>query len=194
MANSNDISKHPIIIKKIDFYFAIIQYSIMILNALLILNNFLSISLNVLAATLLLVSFIYLWKIRNPFYPYLTFAMMICYFVITVEIFFDPSGTFVWLILQIIVLILFFPWLIYTIKTIRIPLVGRDKILRMWTTYSFVEDEKDREDYTNGIDHAKIKLRKQRKEIRGKYNALIIQIMSTSYTVFFIATYLYGLL
>jgi len=194
MDNSNDNSNHPTVIKKIDFFFAIFQYAIMILNALLILNNFLYISLNIVAATLLLVSFIYLWKIRNPFYPYLTFAMMICYLIITAEIFFDTRSTFIWLILQIFVFILFFPWLIYAIKTIRVPLVGRDKILRMWTTHSFVEDEKDREDYTDGIDHAKVKLRKQRKEIRGKYNAYIIQGLSAIYTVFFLATYLYGLL
>ena len=119
---------------------------------------------------------------------------MICYIIITGEIIFDTNGTFAWHLLQIILNILLFPWLIYAIKFFRVPLEGRDKILRMWTTSSFVEDEKEREDYTNGIDHARITLSKIKKTIRGKYNAIIIEIISVMYLILFLVTYFYGLL
>lgn len=166
----------------------------MVLNALFFLNNVLHISLNIVAATLMFLSFLYLCKIKNPFYPYLTFAMMICYFAVTVELYFEPMIGIAGAIIQITIFIVFFPWLVYAIKTIRTPLVGRDKILRMWTTHSYVEDEKEREDYTEGLNHAKVKLGNKKKEIRGKYNALIIQIVSAIYVVFFLVTYFYGLL
>ena len=162
MTNSNGAS-NPTVIKKIDIFFAFFQYSIMIFNALLILNNFVFISLNMIVATLYLVSLIFLWKIRNPYYPYLIISMMICYIFITAEIIFDTNGTFAWYLLQIILNILLFPWLIYAIKFFRVPLEGRDKILRMWTTSSFVEDEKEREDNTDGIDHTRVKLSKKKK-------------------------------
>jgi hypothetical protein len=193
MSNSNDNSS-PKVVNNLDVYFALGQYVVMVLNAIFFLHGILFISLNLLAATMLLISFLYLCKIRNPFYPYLTFAIMICYFIITIEILFDVREGFIGIIIRIISFILFIPWVIYAIKTIRTPLVARDKILRMWTTYSHVEDEKEREDYTDGIDHARTKLRQKRKEVRGKYNAFIIQIVGAIYVVFFVVTYLYGLL
>lgn len=193
MSNSNDNST-PNVIKKIDIYFAFGQYVIMVLSAIFYLHDILFISLNVLAATLLLISFVYLCKIRNPFYPYVIFAMMICYFIIMIEILFYVKESFIGRIIQIIAYLLIVPWILYAIMTLRTPLVGRDKVLRMWTTHSYVEDEKDREDYTDGLDHAREKLKTKRKEIRGKYNALIIQLVSFLCVVFFIVTYLYGLL
>jgi hypothetical protein len=111
-----------------------------------------------------------------------------------IEILFYVREGFIGMIIQIVAYILIIPWIIYTIMTLRTPLVGRDKVLRMWTTLSYVEEEKDREDYTDGLDHAREKLKTKRKEIRGKYNAYIIQIVSALCVVFFIVTYLYGLL
>jgi len=119
---------------------------------------------------------------------------MICYFVVAIELLFDVREGFIGMIIQITIFILFIPWTIYAIITLRTPLVGRDKVLRMWTTLSYVEDEKEREDYTDGLDHAREKLKTKRKEIRGNYNAFIIQVVSALCVVFFIVTYLYGLL
>ena len=178
----------------IDILFAVIQYIIMILNALFILNEFLFISLNILSATIFIAFLYYLWKIRNPFYPYITFFTMICYLIIIFEILFDAPRNFGWQILSLIVIIFLFPWFIYITATIKAPLYFRDMILRKYTTLTVVEVEVNREDNINGKYLHKKKINEEKKKIRQKFNASSIMVLSLLNTVFFLSTYLLDLL
>ena len=178
----------------IDILFAVIQYIIMILNALFILNEFLFISLNILSATIFIAFLYYLWKIRNPFYPYITFFTMICYLIIIFEILFDAPRNYGWQILSLIVIIFLFPWFIYITATIKAPLYFRDVILRKYTTLTVVEVEVNREDNINGKYLHKKKINEEKKKIRQKFNASSIMVLSLLNTVFFLSTYLLDLL
>ncbi|MHA1460291.1 MAG: hypothetical protein ACTSO8_02320 [Promethearchaeota archaeon] len=178
----------------IDILFAVIQYIIMILNALFILSDFLFISLNILSATIFFAFLYYLWKIRNPFYPYITFFTIICYLIILFEILFDAPRNYGWQILSLIVIIFLFPWLIYVTATINAPIYHKDRVVRIYTTMTIVEPEEDREDIINGKDLHKKGIKEKRKKIRQRFNASTIMAISLLNTAFFLSTYLLDLL
>ena len=178
----------------IDILFAVIQYIIMVLNALFILSDFLFISLNILSATIFIAFLYYLWKIRNPFYPYLIFFTMICYLIIILEILFDAPRNYGWQIISLIVIIFLFPWLIYVIATINAPIYHKHRVVKRYTTITIVEPEEDREDKINGKDLHNKKIKEERKKIRQRFNASAVIVISLLNTVFFLSTYLLDLL
>lgn len=178
----------------IDILFAIIQYFIMVLNALFIQSDFLLISLNILSATIFIIFLYYLWKIRNPFYPYLTFFMIICYFIIIFEIIIDPPSNFGWEVLRLIVLIFLIPWFIYATVTIKAPIRKTDRVVRMYTTMRVIELEENREDNIDGKYRHKKRIKEKRKKIRQRFNASTIMAISLLNTAFFLSTYLLDLL
>jgi len=173
----------------IDILFAVIQYIIMVLNALFILSDFLFVSLNILSATIFFAFLYYLWKIRNPFYPYITFFTIICYLIIIFEILFDAPRNYGWQILSLIVIIFLFPWLIYVIATVNAPIYHKDHVVRIYTTMTIVEPEEDREDMINGKDLHKKGIKEKRKKIRQRFNASTIMAISLLNTAFFLSTY-----
>ncbi len=180
--------------ERIDILFVVIQYVVMVLNALFILNDLLLISLNILSATIFIVFFYYLWKIRNPFYPYITIFIMICYLIIIFEILFDIPRNYGWIILSWIVIIFSLPWLIYLSTTIKGPIYVGDIIVRKYITMTTIDAEKDREDYIHGKALAKKIINEKRKEIRQTFKASTVTILGLLNTVFFVSTYLLDLL
>ena len=178
----------------LDISFIIFQYIIMVLNALFIQRVFLLISLNILSATIFIIFIYYLWKIRNPFYPYLTFFMIICYLIIIFEILFDAPRNYGWQILSLIVIIFLLPWFIYVTATIKAPIYYKDRVVRVYTTMTIVEPDDEREDNINGKELAKKKINEKKKKIRQRFNASTIMVISLLNTAFFLSTYLLDLL
>ena len=178
----------------LDISFIIFQYIIMVLNSLFIQRVFLLISLNILSATIFIIFIYYLWKIRNPFYPYLTFFMIICYLIIIFEILFDAPRNYGWQILSLIVIIFLLPWFIYVTATIKAPIYYKDRVVRVYTTMTIVEPDDEREDNINGKELAKKKINEKKKKIRQRFNASTIMVISLLNTVFFLSTYLLDLL
>jgi hypothetical protein len=175
---------------------AFYHFILMLLNAIIILNNPLFRVLNIFSFTLFLISFFYLLLRNNPFQVYVIYATIVCVIIVIVGIF-DPYRYYYTIPLPASEIFLIYftgfsqlPWAIYIILTLKFSGTsniakhvffssygpqgyGKKRLERFWQ----MNPERDPE-YKQKI----IQVRKQ-------YHKRLILLLVMFNTIFFITTY-----
>jgi hypothetical protein len=185
---------HQKAIEILDIIAAFYHFILMVLSAIIILNNLMFKFLNILSATLFLVSFFYLVISNNPFQVYVIYSTIVCAILIIIGIFDPFRDQAIPLPNSEIFLISFtgislLPWAIYIILTFKFSGTsniakhvfyssygpqgyGKKKLDRFWQ----VNPERDPE-YKQKIQ-----------QVRKQYRKRQIFLFAIINAIFFIAT------
>ncbi|MFX1277378.1 MAG: hypothetical protein ACFE9Z_00980 [Promethearchaeota archaeon] len=178
----------------LDIIAAFYHFILMILSAIIILNNIIFKIMNIVSATLFLFSFFYLLIRNNPFQIYVIYSTIFCVIFVIIGIFDPYRGYVVPLPTSDIFLISFtgislLPWAIYIILTFKFS--GTNNIAKhvFYSSYGPQGYGKKRLDRFWQVNPEKDPEYKQKiLQVRRQYHKRKIILFVISNTIFFIAT------